>query len=98
MSRGHAIQYHSLPDYRWDRLRKERPGEYEQPVDPAPDPNTWFRVRIVVADSTVNVFVADATRSCLTIRKLNSRTTGLVGLWVGNYSGGDFANLDIAPT
>jgi len=28
---------------------------------------------------------------------LNARKKGLVGLWVGNNSGGDFANLVITP-
>jgi hypothetical protein len=28
---------------------------------------------------------------------LNDRKKGLVGLWVGNNSGGDFANLTIIP-
>jgi hypothetical protein len=29
------------------------------------------------------------------VKALNERTKGLVGLWVGNNAGGDFANLSI---
>jgi hypothetical protein len=31
----------------------------------------------------------------LVIDKLNDRKTGKIGLWVGNTSDGDFANLQI---
>jgi hypothetical protein len=95
VSRGHAVQYHSLPTYTWDRLRADHPGQYEAAVHPVPDPNEWFRARIVVAGATVRVFVADAQSPSLVVDTLNGRTTGLVGLWVGNTSNGDFANLTI---
>jgi hypothetical protein len=50
---------------------------------------------VVVAGSTVSVFVGDATEPSLVVKALNERTKGLVGLWVGNNSGGDFATLSI---
>ncbi|MBI3401677.1 MAG: hypothetical protein HY048_09680 [Acidobacteria bacterium] len=31
------------------------------------------------------------------LKQLSDRRTGLLGLWVGNASGGDFANLTIVP-
>lgn len=34
----------------------------------------------------------------LEVRKLGQLDGGQVGLWVGNNSGGDFANLVITPT
>ena len=96
--RKRAVQYVSHPTYPWQKLRAERPGEYEQPVTPAPDPNGWFHVRVVVASPQVSVFVADAKQPSLVVRQLSDRHTGRVGLWVGNNSGGDFANLKIVPT
>jgi len=45
----------------------------------------------------VSVFVGDAKEPSLVIDQLNDRTKGLVGLWVGNTSDGDFANLKITP-
>jgi hypothetical protein len=93
--RVHAVQYISSPLYDWQKLRAEHPGVYEQPVHPVPDPNGWFHARVVVAGSTVSVFVGDATEPSLVVKALNERTKGLVGLWVGNNAGGDFANLSI---
>jgi hypothetical protein len=50
VSRSHAVQYHSPPGHTWDKLRTEQPGKYEQGVSPVPDPNSWFRARIVIAE------------------------------------------------
>ena len=94
---SHAVQYISHPTYTWQKLRAERPGSFEQPVSPAPDPNAWFHVRVVVASPKVSVFVGDAKQPSLVVDQLNDRTKGLVGLWVGNGSGGDFANFTIVP-
>jgi hypothetical protein len=42
MSRSHAVQYHSLPEYGWSRSRTEHPGQYEHSVHPVPNPSDWF--------------------------------------------------------
>ena len=92
---SHAVQYVSHPAYPWQKLRAEHPGEYEKSVTPAPDPSGWFHVRVVVASPKVSVFVADATEPSLVVSQLSHRGKGRVGLWVGNGSDGDFANLTI---
>lgn len=92
-----AVQYVSHPVNTWQKLRTEQPGKYEKPVNPVPDPNAWFRARVVVASPKVSVFVADAAEPCLVVDQLSDRKKGLVGLWVGNTSGGDFANVRIVP-
>jgi hypothetical protein len=92
-----AVQYISHPAHPWQKLRADTPGQYEKPVKPVPDPNDWFHARIVVASPKVSVFVADATEPCLSVTQLSDRKNGLVGVWVGNTSGGDFANLKIVP-
>jgi hypothetical protein len=97
VSRSHAVQYHSLPVYSWQKLRTDQPGKYEQAVNPVPDPNAWFRARVVIANPKASVFVGDAKAPCLVVNLLNDRKKGLVGLWAGNNSGGDFANLTITP-
>ena len=43
----------------------------------------------------MSVFVNDATAPSLVVTQLSDRRKGLVGLWVGNTAGGDFANLKI---
>ncbi len=95
--RARAVQYISRPTYDWQKLRAEHPGVYEQAVNPVPDPNAWFHARVVVAGAKVSVFVGDATEPSFVVIPLSQRTKGLVGLWVGNNSGGDFANLRIRP-
>jgi len=92
-----AVQYIAHPTYTWQKLRTEQPGKYEKPVNPAPDPNGWFHARIVVASPKVSVFVNDAKEPSLVVDQLSDRKKGLVGLWVGNASGGDFANFKIVP-
>ncbi len=96
--RSHAVQYISHPAHTWSKLRSEFPLKYEQPVKPVPDPEGWIRARIVVAKGSVSVFVNEATEPSLVVVKLNARTAGLVGFWVGTTSGGDFANLTITPS
>jgi hypothetical protein len=95
--RRRAVQYISHPTYTWQKLRGEQPGKYEQAVNPVPDPSAWFHVRIVVASPKVSVFVSDAKEPCLVVNQLSDRKKGLLGLWVGNNSAGDFANLKVTP-
>jgi hypothetical protein len=95
--RVRAVQYISHPTYTWEKLRAEHPGRYENAVSPVPDPNGWFHVRVVVANPTVSVFVEHAKEPCLIVSQLSKRGKGLIGLWVGNNSGGDFANLELIP-
>jgi hypothetical protein len=94
---AHAVQYISQPTNTWQKLRTEQPGVFEKAVNPAPDPNGWFHARIVVAGPQVSVFLDGATNPSLVVTRLSDRGHGRVGLWVGNGSGGDFANLVIKP-
>jgi hypothetical protein len=91
----HAVQYISHPDYTWSVLREKFNGKYEKSVTPATDGNKWFHAKIVVQYPKVTVYVNDNPEPCLVIDKLNDRKTGKIGLWVGNTSDGDFANLQI---
>ncbi len=98
--RIHAVQYVSHPTFTWRKLREERNGQYEKaifpkPDTPAPDPNGWFHVRIVVAKPKVSVYVNDSKEPSLVVDELTDRKGGKVGLWVGEGSGGTFANLKI---
>jgi glyoxylase-like metal-dependent hydrolase (beta-lactamase superfamily II) len=96
--RSHAVQYVSHPANTWQRLRTERPGQFEQAIDPAPDPNGWFHARIVLTGRKVEVFVNGAATPSLAVDDLGEVKSGGVALWVGNGSGGAFANLTITPT
>jgi hypothetical protein len=95
--RVRAVQYISHPVHTWQKLRAESPNKYEKGANPVPDPNGWFHARVVVASPKVSVFIDDGKEPALVVEQLSDRKKGLVGLWVGNGSGGDFANLKITP-
>jgi hypothetical protein len=97
LARSHAVQYVSLPEYDWQKLRTEHTGEYEKAIAAAPDPDAWFHVRIVIAHPNISAFINGSSEPSLVVKQLNERTAGWVGFWVGNGSGGDFANLKITP-
>lgn len=94
--RIHAVQYVSHPDFPWNVLRETQNAKYEKAIPSAPDPNEWFHVKIVVDYPHVTVYVNKSASPCLSVDKLNDRQSGKVGLWVGNSSGGQFANLIIS--
>jgi len=91
----HAVQYISHPDYTWQVLREKYNGKYEKAISPAPNGNEWFHVKIVVKNPLITVYVNGNTEPSLSVEKLNNQKTGKIGLWVGNGSDGDFANLQI---
>jgi len=91
----HAVQYVAVPDYDWPRLRKEFPEEFENPVDPSVAPTEWVPLRIVVKGPTVQIYVGAVKSPTLEVRKLGTLDGGSIGLWVGNNSDGDFANLRV---
>lgn len=92
---SHGVQYVSHPEWTWDKLRSEHPGQYEKAVVPEPDGDEWFHARIVVERPNVTVFVNGTATPCLVVRELSDRAHGLLGVWVGNGSGGYFANLSV---
>lgn len=96
--RNRSIQYISLPDYTWRKLREKSPGIYEHSIQPAPDPNSWVRVRIVVENPVISVYINGNNKPELVVKKVTGTTSGSVGFYVADTSGGDFANLTITKT
>ncbi len=96
----HAVQYVSVPDNDWPKLREKFPDEFESSVDvdKTIEPAGWVSLRIVVAAKSVRVYVGKATVPALSVRRLGSAEHGMIGLWAGNNSDGDFANLRITRT
>jgi len=89
------VQYISAPQWPWERLREEFPGEYEKPIEPAPNGDEWFHVRIVIKDELIKVYVNEAEVPSLEVTRLNNQRGGSVGLWCYGY--GVIANLEIGP-
>ena len=95
--RIHAVQYVSHPLFTWRKLREDKTtnAKYEKAIDNAPDPNGWFHVKVLVKDGTVKVFINDRKEPQLTVEQLSHFKSGKIGLFTGDGSGGDFANLII---
>lgn len=94
---AHAVQYVSHPQWPWQVLRAAHPGQYERGIEPAPNGDEWFHVRVTVAGRTVSVFVNESAQPALVVQELGDLSNGSVGVWVGEGSGGYFANLRVTP-
>jgi hypothetical protein len=97
MRHQHAVQYIALPDFDWPRLRKEFPEEFENPVDAALEPTGWTPLKVVVNAKNIQIFAGAVKEPTLEVRRLGTNERGAVGLWAGNGSDGDYANLRITP-
>ncbi len=95
--RARSIQYVSLPEFTWRQLRERFPGKYESSIDPVPDPDGWFHVRVVVKGRVVSAYVNGNGTPSLVVEKIANSSSGKVGVYVADTSGGDFANLTIQP-
>ncbi len=95
--RNHSIQYISLPKYDWSDLRKNYPGKYESALIPAPAPESWVKLKLVIENKGVSAFVNGADKPALSVELLNNRHKGKLALWVGNGSDGSSKNLRISP-
>ena len=93
--RAHSVQYISMPDNDWEKLRNEFPGKYENTITPVPDPEAWFHVKVVVDGKKVSAFVNNSSTPSLQVQKISNTSNGGIALWMGNNSGGEFANLTI---
>ncbi|MES2849891.1 MAG: family 16 glycoside hydrolase [Bacteroidota bacterium] len=96
--RSRAIQYVARPVFTWQVLREKFPGKYENAITPAPEPDSWVHVRVVVQGETISVYINGSSNHSLTVNKLSTNKSGSVGLYVADTSGGDFANLTIMKT
>jgi len=93
--KSHAVQYVSSPQWNWDRLRAEKPGQYEMPIEPAPDGDLWFHVKILIEGQQIRAYVNDAKEPALEVTALSDQSSGSVGIWCYGY--GVISNLQITP-
>ena len=96
--KNRAIQYISLPNFPWRILREMYPNKYEHSIEPAPDPNSWVSVRIIIKDSTITTYINGNTEPSLIVQKVTQVKSGSIGFYVADTSGGDFANISITKT
>jgi hypothetical protein len=95
LRRNRAIQYFSYPDHKFERLRREAPGEYETYADMGL--NEWIDMRIEVRGAQALLFLNDHPQPALIVNDLKhgSNAAGAVGLWVDIGTEGYFANMRI---
>jgi hypothetical protein len=89
-----SVQYCSLPDYSYERLRKEKTGQFESEILPDPKPEDWIHARIVVRKDSIIVYVNGMEKPSLTVKNLQTRGDGMIGLWA-DATTADYANLVI---
>lgn len=95
LRRNRSIQYFSYPDYKFDRLRKEAPGEYEAYTDMAL--NQWIKLKVVVNQKKAQLFINDNKQPSLIVNDLKhgAASSGAIALWVDVGTEGYFADLKI---
>jgi len=93
--RSHSIQYIALPNYTWRVLREKFSNKFEHAIDPSPDPNSWVHVRMVIKGSAVSTYINGSKEPSLVVEKMSAISSGAIGFYVADTSGGDFANLTI---
>jgi hypothetical protein len=94
LRRNHSVQYESIPDFPWHRLRRESPGVYESYVDL--DAGAWTRIKIEIAGVKARLYVNGAQQPCLVVNdlKLGDRR-GQIGLWAYIATDAYFSNLTV---
>lgn len=82
LRRNHATQYISFPEYEWQRLRTETPGQYESYVDLVP--GEWTRIRVEVSGVKARLYVNGSAQPVLVVNDLkHGDGQGAVALWIG---------------
>ncbi|SHG83113.1 hypothetical protein SAMN04488109_2041 [Chryseolinea serpens] len=93
--RNHSIQYFSYPDYKFSRLRKEAPEQYESYADMGL--NEWIKLKIVVKGQQARLFINGSKEPALIVNDLKHGAghSGAIGLWVDVGTEGFFSDLKI---
>mgnify|MGYP003575196755 CR=1 FL=1 len=93
--RNHAIQYYAYPDWKFDRLRKEKPEQYESYTDMQLD--KWITIRIEVKDNVAKLFLNKKDQPSLYVNTPKDVIVkaGGIGLWVDIGTEGFFTDLKI---
>lgn len=92
---NHAVQYISVPEWDFEKLRKTAPEKYENAAKIAP--NTWHKVRIEIKGTVAKLFIDTKKEPVLIVNdlKLGESNRGKIGLWVGLGTNAFFKNVKI---
>jgi len=94
LRRNHSVQYESMPDFPWYRLRKETPGVYESYVDL--EAGAWTKMKIEVSGTKARLYVNGSAQPCLIVNDLKlGDIHGQIVLWARWSTDAYFSNLTI---
>ncbi len=94
LRRNHSVQYESIPDFPWNRLRSEQPGVYESYADM--EEGAWTKMKIEVTGTKAKLYVNGAEQPCLIVNDLKlGDSRGQIGLWAFVATDAYFSNLTI---
>jgi hypothetical protein len=94
--RNHSVQYVSIPDFDWYKLRREWPWIYESYADLQPE--TWTKVKIEVHGRSAKLYVNGAENPSLIVNGLKGEDLrGGIALWGFPGEEAYFSNLRITP-
>lgn len=95
LRRNRSTQYFSFPDYKFDRLRKEAPGEYESYADMGL--NEWITLRIEVKGAGAKLFINNNPQPALVVNDLKhgAGLRGAIGLFVDQGTEGFFETFKV---
>ena len=94
LRRNHSLQYESVPDFPWHRLRKENPGVYESYADL--QSGEWTKMKVVVAGTRAQLYINDAPQPSLIVNDLKlGDSRGQIALWAYGSTDGYFSNLTV---
>jgi len=94
LRRNHTVQYTSEPDFPWQRLRQEHPGEYESYADL--EAGAWTAMKIRVSGRRAELFVNGAAQPCLIVNDLKlGDAHGRIALWAHSSTDAYFARVTV---
>ena len=93
LRRNRTPQYFSYPAFKFDRLRKEAPGQYESYADMGL--NEWITIKIEVKDERAKLYLNKGEHPVLIVNDLKhcADASGGIGLWIDIGTDGYFTDL-----
>jgi len=92
--RNHTVQYVSVPDFSWQRLRQEAPGMYESYADM--EAGAWTHLELRVDGTHARLYINGASQPALIVNDLKlGDASGPIALWSWTYTDGYFADLTV---